>query len=100
MDLTQLEMLVATVEAGGVQKAAAKVFRTQPAVSMALRKLEQEIGGPLFDRSVRSAYVLTPEGRLLYECGDVYVFSPLQILRKRMQLVFSFLLLQAIRFCP
>jgi DNA-binding transcriptional LysR family regulator len=69
MDLTQLEMLVATVEAGGVQKAAAKVFRTQPAVSMALRKLEQEIGGPIFDRSVRSAYVLTPQGRLLYDCG-------------------------------
>jgi len=69
MDLTQFEMLVATVEAGGIQKAAARVFRTQPAVSMALRKLEQEIGAPLFDRSTRGAYVLTSQGELLYECG-------------------------------
>jgi len=67
MDLTQLEMLVATVEAGGVQKAAGRVFRTQPAVSMALRKLEQEIGAPLFDRSNRGAYSLTATGAVLYE---------------------------------
>jgi DNA-binding transcriptional LysR family regulator len=69
MDLTQLEMLVATVDTGGVQKAAARVFRTQPAVSMALRKLEQEIGAPLFDRSTRGAYVMTPQGELLYACA-------------------------------
>jgi len=69
MDLTQFEMLVATVDAGGIQKAAARVFRTQPAVSMALRKLEREIGAPLFDRSTRGAYTLTAQGKLLYECG-------------------------------
>lgn len=69
MDLTQLEMLLATVEAGGVQRAAARVFRTQPAVSMALRKLEREIGAPLFDRSTRGAYVLTPQGDILYQCA-------------------------------
>src|SRR5688572_12332914 len=59
-------MLVATVEAGGVQKAAERVYRTQPAVSMALRKLEEELGAPLFDRSNRGAYVLTATGELLY----------------------------------
>jgi DNA-binding transcriptional LysR family regulator len=66
LDLSQLEMLVATVEAGGVQKAAERVYRTQPAVSMALRKLEDELGSPLFDRSNRGAYILTPAGELLY----------------------------------
>ena len=66
MDLTQLEMFVATAEARGVQRAAERVFRTQPAVSMALRKLEEELGAPLFDRSNRGAYVLTPTGELLY----------------------------------
>src|SRR5215831_6482101 len=66
VDLAQLEMLVATVEAGGVQKAAGRVFRTQPAVSMALRRLEDEIGAALFDRSNRGAYVLTPTGEVLY----------------------------------
>lgn len=66
MDLSQLEILVAAVEAGGVQKAAERVFRTQPAVSMSLRKLEQELGAPLFDRTNRGAYVLTATGELLY----------------------------------
>ena len=62
----QLEMFVATAEARGVQRAAERVFRTQPAVSMALRKLEEEIGAPLFDRSNRG-FVLTATGELLYE---------------------------------
>lgn len=66
MDLMQLEMFVATAEARGVQRAAERVFRTQPAVSMALRKLEEEIGAPLFDRSNRGAYVLSATGELLY----------------------------------
>ena len=62
----QLEMFVATAEVRGVQRAAERVFRTQPAVSMALRKLEAEIGAPLFDRSNRGAYVLTATGELLF----------------------------------
>ncbi|HKV40858.1 MAG TPA: LysR family transcriptional regulator [Blastocatellia bacterium] len=62
----QLEMLTAVVEEGSVHKAAEKVFRTQPAVSIALRKLEQEIGAPLFDRSNRKSYVLTDTGEVLY----------------------------------
>src|SRR5262245_9873239 len=70
MDLMQLEMFVATAEARGVQRAAERVYRTQPAVSMALRKLEEELGAPLFDRSDRGAYilplVLTATGELLY----------------------------------
>jgi DNA-binding transcriptional LysR family regulator len=66
MDLMQLEMFVATAEARGVQRAAERVFRTQPAVSMALRKLEEEVGAPLFDRSNRGAYVLTATGEVLY----------------------------------
>src|SRR5215475_11726656 len=66
VDLAHLEMFVATVEAGGVQRAAERVFRTQPAVSMALHRLEDEIGAPLFDRSNRGAYLLTPTGEILY----------------------------------
>jgi DNA-binding transcriptional LysR family regulator len=48
MELMQLEMFVAMVEEGNFHKAAERVFRTQPALSMSLRKLEQEIGAPLF----------------------------------------------------
>jgi DNA-binding transcriptional LysR family regulator len=66
MELMQLEMLVAAVEEGGIQKAAERVSRTQPAVSMALRKLEAEIGAALFDRSQRQHYTLTEAGETLY----------------------------------
>jgi len=62
----QLQMLVAAVEEGGIGKAAGRVLRSQPAVSMALRKLEEEIGVPLFDRSNRNHYSLTTAGELLY----------------------------------
>lgn len=50
MELMQLRMLVAVVEESSIQEAAERVFRTAPAVSMALRKLEVEIGASLFDR--------------------------------------------------
>lgn len=66
MDLMQLEMFVATAELRSVQRASERVFRTQPAVSMALRKLEEELGSPLFDRSNRGNYQLTATGEVLF----------------------------------
>jgi DNA-binding transcriptional LysR family regulator len=67
MELHQLEMFVAVVEEGSVQRAAKRVFRTQPAVSVTVRKLELQIGAPVFDRSNRNLPTLTPTGKLLYE---------------------------------
>ncbi len=55
MELMQLRMLVAVAEESSVQKAAERVFRTPPAVSMALRKLEVEIEAPVFDRPNRGS---------------------------------------------
>lgn len=66
MEFRQLEMFVAIVDAGSVQLAAERVFRTQPAVSMAIRKLEEELGASLFNRSDRRP-ATTEVGRLLYE---------------------------------
>jgi DNA-binding transcriptional LysR family regulator len=67
MELMQLEMFVAMAEEGNFHKAAERVFRTQPALSMAIRKLEQELGARLFDRSNRNACVLTDTGEMLYD---------------------------------
>ncbi|HET6929246.1 MAG TPA: LysR family transcriptional regulator [Candidatus Acidoferrum sp.] len=67
MDLPELEMFVAVVEERSVGRAAARLFRTQPAVSIALGKLEKQIGTTLLDRSSRLAFRLTPAGALLYE---------------------------------
>jgi hypothetical protein len=66
MELMQLEMFVAVVESGSVRAAAERVFRTQPAVSIAMRKLKEELGAPVFDRPKRYAYQLTPVGKELY----------------------------------
>jgi DNA-binding transcriptional LysR family regulator len=66
MELMQLEMFVAVVEEGSVRGAAERVFRTQPAVSIAVSKLEREFEAPLFDRSKRHEYRLTQAGEALY----------------------------------
>jgi DNA-binding transcriptional LysR family regulator len=44
MELMQLEMFVAVVEDRSFLRAAERVFRTQPAMSLGLRKLEGRIG--------------------------------------------------------
>src|SRR6266446_2378419 len=66
MEFQQLEMFAAVVETGNISRAAERVCRTAPAVSIALRKLEEEMGVPLFDRSDRHNHQLTAAGRLLY----------------------------------
>lgn len=50
MKLQQLQMLNALVETGTLQGAAERLHRTQAAVSMALRKLEESAGFALFER--------------------------------------------------
>lgn len=57
-------MFVALADERHVQRAAERVFRTQPAVSMAIAKLEEEVGLSLFVRSER--FRLTPSGEILY----------------------------------
>jgi DNA-binding transcriptional LysR family regulator len=66
MELSQLEVLVAVAQEKGFSRAAARLHRTQPAVSQAVRKLEEEVGEPLFDRSSKDG-TLTAAGRVLYD---------------------------------
>lgn len=73
MELMQLEMFVAVIEERSVQRAAQRVSRTQPAVSIALRKLEDHVGIALLDRSRRLDYRLTQAGELLYEFASSMV---------------------------
>ena len=64
MDLYQLETFLAVAEEKGFSRAAIRMRRTQPAVSHAIRKLEEEIGQSLFERASRDA-TLTATGKLL-----------------------------------
>ena len=69
MDLSQLEVFLAVAREGGFSRGADKLHRTQSAVSQAIRKLEAEIGEPLFDRSSRDG-LLTDAGRVLQEYAE------------------------------
>jgi len=66
MELHQLRYFVAVADEGNFSRAAAKVRVAQPSLSQQIRKLEAEIGQPLFDRLPRSV-VITEAGRCLLE---------------------------------
>jgi DNA-binding transcriptional LysR family regulator len=64
MELYQLDAFLAVVEERSFTKAAERVFRTQGAVSVAIRKLEEEVGVPLMARDSHEC-TLTEAGRML-----------------------------------
>jgi DNA-binding transcriptional LysR family regulator len=69
MDLSQLEVFLTVAREGRFSRAAEKLFRTQSAVSQTIRKLEDELGEPLFDRSSRDG-VLTDAGTVLKDYAE------------------------------
>lgn len=64
MDLGQLEIFMRIAEEKSFSRAAEKMLRTQPAISIAIKRLEEELGEPLFDRSSKSG-TLTEAGKIL-----------------------------------
>lgn len=68
MDLDTLQIFLAVAEERSFSRAAARVHRTQPAVSQAVRRLERDLGEELFDRSSKSG-TLTDAGRVLQNYG-------------------------------
>jgi len=69
MNLAQLEVFLTVAREKRFSRAAEKLYRTQSAVSQSIRKLEEELGEPLFDRSSRDG-LLTDAGRLLQEYAE------------------------------
>ena len=63
IDTLQLKSFVAIAETGTFVQAAATVYRTQPALSLQIKKLEEQLGCELFDRTGRKV-VLTPQGEI------------------------------------
>lgn len=66
MTLEDLRIFVAAAEAGSMGELARSLGRTQPAVAHHVRRLEQELGTPLLNRT-RRGVTLTDAGRALYE---------------------------------
>ena len=64
LDLDQLQTFIAISDTGSFTRAAEEVHRTQSAVSMQMRRLEERIGKPLFEKDGR-LNKLTEEGERL-----------------------------------
>ena len=65
LDLDQLRTFVAIAETGSFTRAADRVAKTQSAVSMQMRRLEERIGKPIFARDGRQSRLSEDGERLL-----------------------------------
>ena len=66
MELYSLKVFLTVVTEKSFSRAAEKLFRTQPAVSLAVQRLEAELGERLIDRSA-SPLLLTDTGKIVAE---------------------------------
>jgi DNA-binding transcriptional LysR family regulator len=69
VDLSELQVFLTVAREGSFSRAAERLFRTQPAVSLAIRKLEDGLGQPLFVRGARPVR-LTDAGNLLRDYAE------------------------------
>jgi DNA-binding transcriptional LysR family regulator len=69
VDLAELRVFLTVATERSFSRAAAKLHRTQPAISQAIRRLEEELGERLFDRSSKDGS-LTEAGRVLREYAE------------------------------
>lgn len=67
MTLVQLEYYIGACECGNITKAARRLNITQPALSAAIKQLENEYGSVFFMRSSCGKNVVTEGGRFFYE---------------------------------
>jgi DNA-binding transcriptional LysR family regulator len=65
LDLDHLQTFVAIADSGSFTRAAEEVHRTQSAVSMQMRRLEERIGKPLFEKDGRTNRLTEDGDRLL-----------------------------------
>jgi len=72
VDIKQLHYFIAVSEQMNFSKAAERLHISQPSLSNAIKKLEQEIGSPLLERNTRNLQ-LTEAGELLFERAKVIV---------------------------
>jgi len=64
MEMHQIRYFLAVCDHGSFTRAAQFVYVSQPSLTQAIKKLEEELGGELFMRD-RSGCLLTPLGRLV-----------------------------------
>lgn len=72
MTLAQIEYFVKAAETGHLTQAAAELMVAQPSVTQSIRKLEGELGFPLFERTGRRIF-LTREGTAFLDSAKTVV---------------------------
>ena len=88
MELGELKVFVTVATEHSFSRAAVKLCRTQPAVSQAVRRLEEDLGERLFDRSLKSAKLtqagntLLPEAIQLLRMADEAVATVRQVSKR------------------
>lgn len=66
--INEIERFIAVVDEGTFTKASKKLFLTQPALSLSVKRLEKEIGAKLF-KQIGKRLVLTKDGESVYRIG-------------------------------
>ena len=74
MNFKQLEYLITIKREGGLHRAAAKLFISQPALSQQLQRIEDELGIQIFDRST-SPLRPTYEGQHYLEVAEQILYA-------------------------
>ena len=69
LDLDLMKTFLAIADTGSFTRAAEEVHKTQSAVSMQMKRLEELLGRPLFARDGRVSR-FTPDGERLIETAD------------------------------
>ncbi|NTW86556.1 MAG: LysR family transcriptional regulator, partial [Holophagaceae bacterium] len=82
MELGQLETFLMIAREKSFSRAAERLFRTQPAISLALKRLEEELGEVLVDR--------TTKGGTLTNAGQTLLPLALRMLDLRQQITDTF----------
>ena len=69
MDLTLLKYIVTIAEEKGLARAAEQLHVTSSALSQSVRKLEDDLGVPVFERLNSRVFQLTAGGRIYVEAA-------------------------------
>ena len=73
MELQELIGFIAVARTGSFSAAAKKTFRTQPAVSLQVKRLEEEFDAKFFERLGTKKVLLTEEGKAILELVEPLV---------------------------
>ncbi|VTU41273.1 Cyn operon transcriptional activator [Variovorax sp. PBS-H4] len=82
---SDISTFLEVVRSGSLSRAAANIGLTQPSVSKALRRLEDEAGVPLLERGIHGAK-LTNEGELFHETARRYEAQHFELVRMASEL--------------